>query len=128
MRAQGLRNHGLLVAVLLLGLPAVAGCGSSEEEPRVQRVAYCQGPSTDGSDNGFLDVEFRQGSTVVAQGSVSAGLVLSAEVPWGPVQIYVDGVQTGEVNEGVDLDTYRSPGPDDVTYISGPGCPDKASP
>lgn len=95
----------------------------------MQRVAYCQGPSSDNPDDGFLDVEFRQGATVVAQGSMSAGSVLTAEVPWGATQIYVDGVQVGAVDEGVDPDVYHSPGPDDVTYIrSAEGCPDSASP
>ncbi len=92
----------------------------------MQRVAYCH--STDDPGDGFLDVEFRQGSTVVAQGSVSAGTALTAEVPVGAIQIYVDGVQVGAVDEGVDTDgPYHSPAPDEVTYISGAGCPDQAS-
>jgi hypothetical protein len=65
---------------------------------------------------------------VVAQGSVSAGTALTAEVPVGAIQIYVDGVQVGAVDEGVDTDgPYHSPAPDEVTYISGAGCPDQAS-
>ena len=139
MKAQGLRNHGLfwcspraasgtVLAVLLLCLPALAGCGSPEE-PRVQRVAYCQGPSSDNSDSGYHDVEFRQGTTVVARGSGSAGAVLTAKVPEGAIQIYVDGVQMGAVNEGgVATDgPYHPPAPDEVTYIhSAEGCPDRA--
>ena len=134
-----MRDHGLFrcppraagrtaLAVLLLCLSALAGCGSAEE-PHVQRVAYCQGPSTDGTDDGFLDVEFRQGDTVVARGSVSAGTALTVEVPLGGIQIYVDGVYEGAVNEGVDTDgPYHSPGPGEVTYLSSPeGCPDAAA-
>lgn len=75
----------------------------------------------------MVDVEFRQGRTVVARGSVSAGVVLSAEVPVGAVQIYVEGVQVGSVNEGVPTDgPYRSPAPDEGVYLSGQGCPDSA--
>jgi hypothetical protein len=137
MKAQGWRNHGLFrcaphaasgtaLAALLFCLPALAGCGSPEEPP-LQRVAYCQGPSRDTPDSGFVDVEFRQGSTVVARGSVSAGVVLTAEVPVGATQIYVDGVYVGAVDEGLAIDrAYRSPAPDEVNYYlrSPEGCPD----
>jgi hypothetical protein len=140
MKAQGLRNHGLFrcspraasgtgLTVLLLCLPALAGCGSPEE-PRVQRVAYCQAPSSDNPDGDPVNVEFRQGSTVVARGSVSVGVAFTAEVPLGAIQIYVDGVQMGAVNEGVATDgPYHSPAPDEVTYIASAegGCPDSAS-
>jgi hypothetical protein len=136
MTAQGVRNHGLfrcsraasgtVLAVLLLCLSALAGCGSPEE-PRVQQVAYCQGHSSDTPDSGFLHVEFRQGSTVVATGSVSTGGVVAAEVRAGATQIYVDGQQVGAVNEGVDPDAYDSSAPDATTYLhSGEGCPDQA--
>ena len=121
-KGQGLRDHRLCLAVLPLGPLVLAGCGSPEE-PRVQRVAYCH--STDDPGDGFLDAEW---STVMAQGSVSAGTALTAEVPVGAVQIYVDGVQVGAVNEGVDTDgPYSSPPPDEVTYISGVVCPDQGS-
>ena len=115
-----------MAAVLLLCLPALTGCGSDDEH-RVQRVAWCQGPSSDEPDDGMLDVEFRQGSTVVAQGSVNVGFAFIAEVPLGGVQIYADGVYRGAVNEGVATDgPYHSPGP--VTYLASPeGCPDSAS-
>ena len=114
--------------MLLLCLPALTGCGSPEE-PRVQRVAYCPGPSDDIPHDGCIDVEFRQGDTVVARGSVSVGIALIAEVPVGAIQIYVDGVQVGAVDEGVATnEPYRSAGPDDVTYIRGAEeCPDTAS-
>jgi hypothetical protein len=140
MKAPGLRNHGLLggsppatsgtvLAVLALCLPALAACGSSSpEEPRVTRVAYCQGHSSDQPDKGFLVVEFRQGSEVVATGSVPTGGAVTAEVPFGATQIYVDGVQVGAVDEGVDPESYHSPAPGDVTYLhSGEGCPDQAA-
>lgn len=135
MTAQGVRNHvrcsraasGTVLAVLLLCLSALAGCGSPEA-PRVQQVAYCQGHSSDTPDSGFLHVEFRQGSTVVATGSVSTGGVVTAEVPAGATQIYVDGEQVGAVDEGVDPDAYDSSAPDALTYLrSGEGCPDQAS-
>jgi hypothetical protein len=59
---------------------------------------------------------------------VSTGAVLGAEVPVGATRIYVDGVQVGAVDEGVDPDTHRSPAADAVTYLrSGEGCPDEAS-
>lgn len=135
MTAQGLRNHGRLpraasgtvLAVLLLCLSALAGCGSPEE-PRMHRVAYCQGHSSDTPDDGFIDVEFRQGSTVVARGSVSTGTALTVEVPLGGTQIHADGVKVGAVDEGVATDgPAPSPGPDSVTYLrSGEGCPDNA--
>jgi hypothetical protein len=97
------------------------------EEPLVQRVAYCQGHSSDKADEGFINVEFRQGSTVVGEGSVATGGAVIAEVPVGATQIYVDGVQVGAVDEGV-ADASHSPGPDDVAYgRSGEGCPDSAS-
>ena len=133
MTARGLRDHGpvpraasgTVFGVLLLCLPAVAGCGSLEES-HLQRVAYCQGPSSDDPDDGLLDVEFRQGSTVVAQDSVSAGTPFIAEVPVGAVQIYVDGVERGAASEGVPMDgSHHSPAPDEVTYVAaGEGCPD----
>ena len=137
VKTQGERNHGLVrrlrraaggtvLAALLLCSSALAGCGSPEE-PRTQRVAYCQGSSSDNPDDGSFDVEFRQGSTVVARGSVSAGIALTVEVPFGATQIYVDGVRVGAVDEGVAPDAYHSPAPDDVTYIhSAEGCPDEA--
>ena len=95
----------------------------------MQRVAYCQGPSSDHPNGDPVDVEFRQGSTVVARGSVSVGVALTAEVPVGAIQIYVDGVQMGAVDEGVATDgPYHSPAPDEVTYIaSAAGCPDSAT-
>jgi hypothetical protein len=91
----------------------------------VQYVAFCQGASSSIDDDGFLDVEFRQGSRVVATGSVSVGTVMTAEVPIGGIQIYVDGEQVGAVNEGVDADAFaRSPAPEDASYLaSGEGCP-----
>jgi hypothetical protein len=137
MKAPGPRNRGLsgsspraaggmVLAVLVACSPALAGCGAPEE-PRVQRVAYCQGP-TDAPDDGFIDVEFRQGTTVVARGSVSAGTALTVEVPLGGIQIYADGIYQGAVNEGVDTDgPYHSPAPGEVTYLRSPeGCPDDA--
>lgn len=116
------------VVVVLLALSAVAGCGSSPKEPLLQRVAYCQGHSDDRPDSGFLEIEFRQGSTVLGRASVATGGAVSADVPVGATQIYVDGVQVGAVDEGVDADAYRSPAPGDITYIhSGEGCPDQAA-
>jgi hypothetical protein len=114
--------------VLLLCLSAPAGCGSPEEA-RVQRVAYCQGPSSDTPDGDSVNVEFRQGSTVVARATVSVGIVLTVEVPVGDIQIYVDDSQVGEVNEGTSADgPYSSPAPDEVTYIaSAEGCPATAN-
>ncbi|GAA3183517.1 hypothetical protein GCM10010531_42170 [Blastococcus jejuensis] len=126
-RGQGLFHRsarGAALAALPLCLAALAGCGSPEE-PRVQNVAYCQGSPGD-NDTGFLHVEFRQGSTVVATGSVSAGFALTAEVPVGDIQIYVDGVQVGAV-EGPTDGPYHPPARDEVTYLhSGEGCPDSA--
>ena len=112
--------------MLLLCLSALAGCGS--EEPRFQRVAYCLGPSSDHFEGQPILVEFRQGSTVVATGSVNVGTAFSAEVPIGGIQIYVDGVQVGAVNEGVDMEGhYDPPAPGEVTYMASPeGCPDQA--
>jgi hypothetical protein len=139
MKAQGSRDHGpfrcspraargTALGVLLVCLPALAGCGSPEE-PRLQRVAFCPGPSNDNLDGGQVDVEFRQGSTVVHRAWVSVGTVFTAEVPWGAVQIYVDGVRMGAANEGVAADAYHSPAPDDVVYLAGAeGCPDSAPP
>jgi hypothetical protein len=114
------------LAAVLLCLPALAGC-ESEEGSDFQRVAFCQGQASDIHDDGFLDVEFRQGDTVVAANSVSVGTVISAEVPIGGIQIYVDGVKVGSVNEGVSTDVpWAKPGPHDATYLaSGEGCPDK---
>jgi len=123
--AQDARNHGL--ALLLLCLPGLAGCGSPAEEERIQRVAFCQGSSSDNAQGDPFSVELRQGSTVVARGSGSVGTAFTFEVPAGAITIYVEGVQKGSVNEGVDPDAYHSPGPDDVTYIAtGEGCPESA--
>jgi hypothetical protein len=117
------------MALALLCLPILAGCGSDEREPHVQRVAFCQGPSGDNPNGDPVEIEFRQGSTVVATATGSVGTAFTVEVPVGAVQIYVDGVQKGSVDEGVPTDAAsRSPGPDDVTYISGEGCPDSAPP
>ena len=110
---------------LLLCLPVLSGCGSAEEEPR-QRVAYCQGVPGENSEDGQLVVEFRQGATVVATASGNVGMVFSAEVPLGGIQIYVDGVQVGAVNEGVDMVENDDPSaPLPTTYLATPeGCPD----
>ena len=117
---------GTALAVLLLCLWALTGCGSSAE-PRVQRVAFCQGTSSGSPDGDPVQVEFRQGSTVVARGVVSPGTAFSAEVPLGGVQIYVDGVQRGSASEGVPTDgPYHSPAPDEFVYVSSAeGCPDR---
>lgn len=95
----------------------------------MQRVACCQGPSSDHPDGDPVDVGFRQGSTVVARGTVPVGVALTVEVPVGGVQIHVDGVRVGAVDEGVATDgPHHSPAPDEVTYLHGPGgCPDSAS-
>jgi hypothetical protein len=125
-RSPARAASALALAVALLGLPVVAGCGV-EDEPRVQRVAFCQGHSGSIQDDGFLDVEFRQGARVVATGSVSVGVVLTAEVPVGGIQIFVDGAYVGAVNEGVATDVpWRSPTPGVATYVAaGEGCPDR---
>jgi hypothetical protein len=137
VKTQGERNHGLVrrlrraaggtvLAALLLCLP-LAGC-SSPEEPHIQRVAFCQGSSSDNPRGDPFSVELRQGSTVVARGIGSIGTAFTFEVPVGGVQIYVDGVKKGAVDEGVPTDgPYRSPAPDEITYMrSGEGCPDSA--
>ena len=119
---------GPAVLALLLALPALAGCGSGEED-RVQNVAFCPGSSGEEWGDGPFDVEFRLGDTVVASGSVSTGAVFAAQVPVGGVQIYVDGVRTGSANEGVATDgPYRSPAPDEFVYLAGEGCPDTPPP
>ena len=117
--------RGAALAVLPLCLVALAGCGSPEE-PRVQNVAYCQGVPSEASEDGHLIVEFRQGATVVATGSVNVGMVFAAEVPLGGIQVYVDGVQVGAVNEGVDMAENDDPSaPLPTTYLASPqGCPD----
>jgi anaerobic selenocysteine-containing dehydrogenase len=57
----------------------------------------------------LIEVESCQGATVVARGTVSVGAALTVEVPVGAVQIYVDGVQVGAVNEGVPTDGPHDP-------------------
>ncbi len=114
--------------MLLLALAGLAGCASAEE-PRVQRVACCHGPSSDNPQGDPVEVQFRQGSEVVHRAWVDVGTAFTAEVPVGAVGIYVDDVRMGAVDESVDPDaSYRSPGPDDVTYIAGSaeGCPEEA--
>jgi hypothetical protein len=110
-------------------LAAVAGCGSQEERQPFQRVAFCQGPSSDNPNSDPVRIEFRQGRSVVARAEGSVGIAFTAEVPLGAVQIYVDGVQKGAVNEGVATDgPYRPPAPDEVIYIaSEEGCPPTAT-
>ncbi len=129
MTAPGRPFRGFSLATLLLGLPVIAGC-ASDEGSDFQRVAFCQGASSEIHDDGFLDVEFRQGSTVVAANSASVGTVISAEVPIGAIQIYVDGVQVGSVNEGVSTDVpWVEPAPNEAIYMaSGEGCPEKPFP
>ncbi len=134
--AHGRLGHGLSrrsartangVALVLLCLPALTGCGSGENQPHLQRVAFCQGPSSDNADGDPVQIEFRQGSKVVARASGSVGTAFTVEVPQGAVQIYVNGVQKGSVDEGVRTGaSYHSPGPDDVTYIADQGCPESA--
>jgi hypothetical protein len=138
-RPRGRRSSGRsplaassgIAAVLVLGLLALAGC-TSEDEPRAQYIAFCQGSLADADDAGGeqVQVEFRQGSTVVAKAITSAGGAFTAEVPIGEIQIYVDDVKVGAANEGVDLDTFpRSPAPDEVIYLTrGEGCPDSPPP
>lgn len=114
------------LAGLLLCAPVLVGCGS-DEEPPFQRVAFCQGDPGENSEDGMLVVEWRQGSEVLATASGAVGTVFSAEVPIGGVQIYVDGVQMGAVNEGVDTDVpWVSPEPGEATYLAtGDGCPER---
>ena len=123
----GARGAAGGTALALLCLLGVAGCGSPEE-PRIQRVAFCQGSSSDNPQGDPFSVELRQGSTVVARGIGSMGTAFTFEVPVGGVQIYVDGVTKGAVNEGVPTDgPYHSPAPGEITYMrSGEGCPDSA--
>ena len=118
-----MRTHAV---VLLLSLAAVAGCGSSDE-PRFQRVAYCLGPSSDHFEGKPIRVEFRQGSTVMATGSVNVGTAFTAEVPIGGIQIDVDGERVGAVNEGVDMEGhYDPPTPGEMTSMASPeGCPEQ---
>src|SRR4051794_25205604 len=71
---------GTVLAVLLLCLAALAGCGASGEPP-VQRVAYCQGPMSDHPSGDLVEVQFRQGTTP------SAGSALIRQVP----RLCVDG-------------------------------------
>jgi len=113
-------------AALLLCL---AGCGTSEED-RVQNVAFCQGSTSENPAGDPVQVEFRQGSTVLARASVSSGVAVTVQVPVGGVGIYVDGVLTGSANEGVDTDgPYSSPAPDEFVYLAGgEGCPDTPPP
>ena len=94
----------------------------------MQRVASCQGSSSDNPQGDPVSVEFRQGSTVVARGIGSVGTAFTVEVPLGAIEIYVDGVRKGVVNEGVPTDgPYHSPAPDEFIYMaSGDGCPDRA--
>jgi hypothetical protein len=118
-----------MTAVLLLCLPAVAACGADEEGPGVQRVAFCQGPSSDHAQGDPVLVEFRQGSAVVHRAYVSIGVAFTAEVPAGATQIYVNGIQQGGVVDGVPTGVpYRSPGPDHIAYVatSADGCPEQA--
>jgi hypothetical protein len=124
MTARNRPSLGFSLATVLLCLPLVAGCGS--DEPKTERLAFCQGHSDDDPGDGMLDVEFRQGSTVVAQGSVNVGMVFSAEVPWGGVKVYVDDVYSGSMNEGVPTNgAVLSPTPKfaAVYMSSGEGCP-----
>jgi hypothetical protein len=129
MTARNRPSLGFSLATLVLCLPALVACGS-EEGSNFQRVAFCQGASSAIHDDGFLDVEFRQGTKVVAANSASVGTVISAEVPIGGIQIYVDGVKVGSVNEGVSTeDPWVEPGPNDATYMAaGEGCPAKPFP
>ena len=124
MERSGRLGHRRAVtgAALLLCL---ASCGWSAEEARVQNVAFCQGSTGEDPEGGPYQVEFRQGSTVVARESLSAGVAFTAQVPVGAVEIYVDGVQRGAVGEGVPTDgPYEAPTPDEFTYVAaGEGCP-----
>jgi hypothetical protein len=120
------RPHRLVAASLALpalAVLALTGCGS-DDGPRVQLASYCQPPSTEHPVGSPVQVEFRQGPTVVARGTVPVGGVLSAEAPPGPVQVWADGVQVGEVESAVATDgPYRSPGPGEGVYLNGEGCP-----
>jgi hypothetical protein len=55
------------------------------------------------------------------------GTVISAEVPIGGIQIYVDGTEVGAVNEGVSTDVpWTEPAPGEASYLAaGEGCPDR---
>lgn len=115
-----------VVAAVCLAL--LAGCGSADER-RFQRVAFCQGPSSDNPNGDPVQIEFRQGDTVVARATGSVGTAFTAEVPLGPIQIYVNGVRKGSVNDGIAAEgPDHPPAPDEVTYVaSEEGCPETAS-
>ena len=117
-RPPALRG-GVLVVLALV----VTGCGS-DDGPRLQRVSYCQPPASGDAPGAPVRVEFRQGTTVVARGSVPVGGVFGADTPPGPVGIYADGVRVGEAESAVPTEgPYRSPGPGEGVYLGGEGCP-----
>ena len=117
------RPHALRGTALVVLALALAGCGS-DDGPRLQRVSYCPSPAAGQVPGTTVQVEFRQGATVVAQGSVPVGEVFGADTPPGFVEIYADGVQVGGAESTVPTDgPHRSPGPGEGVYLNGEGCP-----
>lgn len=120
--APGRTVRGLALTVLLLAAPALAGCSDGAS---YYRVAYCPGDLVDVPDGGTVDVEFRQGATVVASGALAQDEVLLARVPVGDTatdtDIYVDGDEVGSAGSGDPEGQVDDP--EGYVYLSSPGCP-----
>ena len=115
-------RFALAVAVFIAGGAAVlAGCGQPSEPATSQQLAVCVSPTDTLPTGKQVDLEMRQGATVVAAGSVPVGAVYLAEVPIGTdIDVYADGelVGTGGSSIGNEADTGGPP-----VYMRGPGCP-----
>ena len=114
--------RGTAAVAWLLCLVALAGCGG--EEVRLQRVAFCQGSSGEAAEGGIVQIEFRQGTAVVARAVGARSSAFAVLVPLGEVQVYADGVLMGAMDGGGADGPYVPPAPGQGVYLHGDGCPE----
>jgi len=104
----------LALALLLTAATTTACTGKATPATPEARLAACAVPSASTSPAGQVDVEFRQGGKVIAQGNITAGGIFAAPVPASAaVDVYTDGKLLGTKQAG-----------DSDVYLNGPGCPD----
>ena len=110
-----------LAVLAVAGVGVLVGCSHASEAATTQQLAVCVSPTATSPAGTQVELEMRQGDSVVATGSVSVGGVFQAEVPIGTdIDVYADGELVG-TGGGTHGNGAAGGGP--TVYLSGPGCP-----